>query len=66
MPRQKLNRKPPRLKGQLGQVQKPGQQDPEHQQGVDITEKDHSPRSKQPDNDIETDRPHRPAKENPI
>jgi hypothetical protein len=66
MPRQKLNRKPPRLKGQLGQVQKPGQQDPEHQQGADIAEKARSPRSKQSDKDIETDRSHRPPKESPI
>jgi hypothetical protein len=66
MPRQKLNRKPPRLKGQVGQVQKPGQQDPEHQQGVESTDKDRLPRSKQSNNDIQKDRPHRPSKESPI
>jgi hypothetical protein len=67
MPRQKLTRKPPTRRGKLGQTQKPGAHDPVHQHG-EGREKPTTEfrKSREPDNDIESERPRTSRKESPL
>jgi hypothetical protein len=66
MPRQKLTRKPPTRPGKLGQAQKPGPHDPEHQEGEDVKSGKEFRHNDKPENDIETDRRRPVRKESPL
>ena len=67
MPRQKLTRKPPRREGKLGHAQKPGSQDPVHQQGRGRKEGGTGLRhSRQPNDELESEQPRTVRKQRPL
>ena len=67
MPRQKLTRKPPRREGKLGHAQKPGAQDPVHQQGKGRKEDGTEfRRSRQPNDELESEQPRTVRKQRPL